>query len=137
MRNRNRRLPLIGVAAGFLLATAPGGLLAQRAEPLKPKELIVSPAEQPSPALQYRLMPISSELNPGDARPVYLRLRNELGDQGWNQIAETSASWLSTPLDKLPVGEARKFVDQWGGKSKLLRIGTRREHCDWSYELPE
>jgi len=103
----------------------------------QPKELSVSPAEQPSPALRYRLLPISSELNPGDAAPMYLRLRHELDDARWNQIEEKFHAWNSMPLEKLPIPEARKFVDKWGNTTKLLRIGTRRQFCDWSYPVAE
>src|SRR5208283_1443175 len=95
----------------------------------QPKELSVSPAEQPSPALRYRLLPISSELNPGDAAPIYLRLDQGQPDETSKQIDEKHESWSLLPLEKFPVQEARKFVDRWGNLTKLLRIGTRRKLC--------
>ena len=131
MQNHYRRLLMTAVRSSLLLVMAPAMLLAQ------PKELSLSPAEQPSPALHYRLLPISSELNPGDAAPMYLRLRHELADTAWKQIEEKNEAWNSLPLEKLPIPEARKFVDQWRGTIKLLRIGTRRQYCDWSYPLAE
>lgn len=131
MKNSKRRLLMTSVLWSLLLLNAPARLLAQ------PIELSVSPAEQPSPALRYRLLPISSELNPGDAAPMYLRLRSQLDDAEWKQIEEKADAWNSVPLEKLPIPDARQFVDLWAGKSKLLRIGTRRQYCDWSYPLAE
>ena len=52
------RLFLMSLMAVLLVAIAPAGLRA------KPRELSLSPAAAPSPALHYRLLPISSELNP-------------------------------------------------------------------------
>jgi len=151
MKNCNRRLLMTCVLGSFLLAGAPARLLAQPVKPppaatkgaapaqppAQPVELSVSPAEQPSPALHYRLMPVSSELNPGDAAPMYLRLRHELDEAAWKEIDEKHDAWSSVPLEKLPIAEARKFVDRWRGRTQLLRIGTRRHFCDWSYPLAE
>src|SRR5262245_45430192 len=41
----------------------------------RPRELTVSPATIPVPAMKYRLLPSSAALNLGDAAPIYLRLR--------------------------------------------------------------
>ena len=95
-----------------------------------------SPADQPSPALRYRLLPISSELNPGDAAPIYLRLRHELNDASWKEIQEKHDAWNMVPLEKFPIADARQFVDRWRGTTNLLRIGTRRQSCDWLPTTP-
>ena len=151
MKNRDRRLLVTTLLWSFLLPGGPARLLAQPVEPppaatkgavpaqppAQTVELAVSPAEQPSPALRYRLLPISSELNPGDAAPVYLRLRHELGDAAWQEIGEKYDALVPVPLEKMPVAEARQFVDKWGGKTALLRIGAGRKFCDWSYPLAE
>ena len=68
---------------------------------------------------------------------MYLRLRHEINDAAWKQIQEKHDAWAAVPLEKLPMPEARKFVDQWSTTTKLLRIGTRRQSCDWSYPLSE
>ena len=135
MKNRNRRLLsidlLLPAEASAADPVAPARLQAQ------PVELSVSPAEQPSPALRYRLLPISSELNPGDAAPIYLRLRHELDEEAWKQIQEKHDAWNAVPLEKLP---SRRPGSSWtSGAARLssLRIGTRRQFCDWSYPLAE
>ncbi len=131
MRNAFERIVMSQVLCNLLLLGAPGKLLAQ------PKELPISPAAQPAPALRYRLLPISSELIPGDAAPVYLRLRSQIDEARWKQMQEKADAWSSVPLEKLPMTEARQIVDEWAGRIKLLRIGTRRQYCDWSYPLTE
>jgi hypothetical protein len=149
MKNRTSRLSLTSFFAGILLLGTLQGLRAQPAEPAATKgairqealagpiELSVTPAEEPRPALRFRLLPISSELNPGNAAPIYLRLQNDLPEGSWKQISEKHDEWGEVPLEKLPVSEARKFVDQWTGSTSLLKIGTRRQFCDWSYPLAE
>ncbi len=52
-------------------------------------------------------------------------------------MQEKADAWSSVPLEKLPIAEARQLVDEWAGRIKLLRIGTRRQYCDWSYPLAE
>lgn len=131
MKNSHRQFLITSVLGSLLLLDAPARLLAQ------PIELSVSPAEQSSPALRYRLLPISSELNPGDAAPIYLRLRHEINDAAWKQIEEKHDAWNSLPLERVPISEARRFVDQWVSTTQLLRIGTRRQFCDWSYPIAE
>jgi hypothetical protein len=127
----NRLVPI------SLLVVLSTGVCAQTVEGPKPKELVASSANQPSPALRYRLLPLGSELNPGDAAPIYLRIRHELRDGSWDQLGEKTGAWLAASLEKFPVQEARKFLNDWTYRTKLLDIGARREYCDWSFTLPE
>src|SRR5262249_25323547 len=101
------------------------------------KELAVVPAAVPIPVFKYRLLPLSSELNPGDAAPIYLRNRYEVSDRDWGAIEGNAAQWLALPLDQFPTAEARKFVDGWSRRLKQIEFGTRRKTCDWNYTVPE
>src|SRR5208282_1075291 len=96
----------------------------------RPKELVVSPRAEPVPALKYRLLPSTTELNPGDAAPIYLRIHGyeDRGfDEHWRQIGEKSARWMPMPIKELPAAEVRAFVNIWSGKLKQLEFGTRRK----------
>jgi hypothetical protein len=126
----------------------PGWLAAQDArrtdagppEPPTPKELALSPAAAPVPALKYRLLPSSAELNPGDAAPIYLRLHGKEDapmQPLWQQIGEKVPKWLDLPLDQFPAAEAGGFVEVWRRRLTQLEFGTRRRTCDWNYTLPE
>jgi hypothetical protein len=129
--------------------TLPGSLAAQPAKPSsslppetpKPKELALSPAAAPVPALKYRLLPSAAELNPGDAAPIYLRIHGYEDsplEPHWRQITEKGTKWLELPLDQFPVDEVGQFVGLWSGrKLQQLEFGTRRRTCDWNYTLPE
>ncbi len=133
------------VACGLVLVFGPAlHSLAQTSssDPAKPavsayKELSLSAAAEPVPALTYRLIPAAFELNPGDAAPIYLRIRHELRDESFNEISSRETEWMSLPLRNFPTAEARKFVDSWLGRLKQIEFGTRRQYCDWSYTFPE
>jgi hypothetical protein len=101
------------------------------------KELAVVPAAPPVPLFKYRLLPLSSELNPGDAAPLYLRIRYEVYDRDWDAIGMNATKWLNIPLDQFPTAEARKFVDSWSRRLQQIEFGTRRTTCNWNYTLPE
>jgi hypothetical protein len=101
------------------------------------KELTVVPAAAPIPLFKYRLLPLSSELNPGDAAPIYLRIRYEVYDKDWEAIGANAAKWLNIPIEQFPTAEARKFVDSWSRRLQQIEFGARRKTCDWNYTLPE
>jgi hypothetical protein len=107
------------------------------AEPPKPTELILTPAPEPRPALTYRLTPIISELMPGDAAPIYLRIRHEIESDQIKELDEKSSAWGNVPLAEFPASEARALVDRWKSRLEQLELAARREYCDWSYTLPE
>ena len=101
------------------------------------KELAVVPAAAPVPLFKYRLLPLSSELNPGDAAPLYLRIRYEVYDRDWEAIGVNTAKWLDLPRDQFPTAEARKFVDSWSRRLQQIEFATRRKTCDWNYTVLE
>ena len=116
------------------------GIAAQNPKPpapIVPRVLIVDPAPAVVPALKYRLLPSSADLNPGNAAPIYLRIRYQTPDEAWNAITETHTKWRNLPLDQFPIAEARKFVDQFGKPLEQIAFGARRRTCDWNYTFPE
>ena len=134
---RPARPVLIALVALGLPVSALAQPAAKPAEPPKPKVLIVNAAAAPVPALKYRLLPSSADLNPGDAAPIYLRIGLELAAEGWRQLNEKPYPWLKLPLKDFPAAEARQFVDTWGNKLKQIEFGSHRKTCDWNYTLPE
>ena len=132
MRNRNRRLLMTG-RSGELPAPqtprkAPG---ATHRAVRQPRGAALAGPALPALADQFRAQPRRR----GADVPSGCAMSSPTN--GWKQIEEKHDAWNSVPLEKLPIAEARKFVDQWGGTTKLLRIGTRRQFCDWSYPLAE
>ena len=63
------------------------------------------------PALKYRLSPLKSDLKEGNAAPIYLRLVHEQNDASRKYWSETPRPWNLLPVDKIPLEEARKFLD--------------------------
>jgi hypothetical protein len=126
----------------FCCFTANGQQAKQADNPQPPNqtpttELQVSPAAAPLPIFRYRLHPVAGKLMPGNAAPVYLRIRHEVNQESRDQIGKNSIAWIELPLDKFPVKEAREFVNGWSKRLKQIEIGTRRETCDWGYTIPE
>lgn len=130
----------IARVASLLVAWLPISAVAQPAkapDPNNPKVLVLDPAAAPVPALRYRLLPSSADLNPGDAAPIYLRIRYQTPNALWDEIDGKSERWRALPPDRFPVAEARAFVDQFGKQLEQIAFGARRKSCDWNYTLPE
>lgn len=104
---------------------------------VKPIELVVSPAATPIPPLRYRLLPLSSKLVPGDAAPIYLRLRAGMKGDAIHDLEEKPAEFIYKPIDQFDVVEARKVVDLWKNKLEQIHFATHRRTCDWNYTIPE
>jgi hypothetical protein len=123
-------LALVALSATLVASDATG------AEP-RIKILSISPAPEPVPALGNRLLPLESELTPGDAAPIYLRLAAGVTADAWSKLESNSKAWLELPFDQFPAKEARTFLDGWRGKLAQLEFGAHRETCSWNYSLLE
>jgi hypothetical protein len=136
-RIRTTRPLLLAVLALGLPVSVLAQPAAKPAEPPGPRVLMVNPAAALMPALKYRLLPSSADLNRGDAAPIYLRIGLEMAEGGWKQLNEKTYQWLKLPLKDFPTAEARQFVDTWSGRLKQIEFGAHRKTCDWNYTLPE
>ncbi len=101
------------------------------------RSLTVSPQGPPVPALKYRLLPLSSELKEGNAVPIYLRLVHEQNDAARKYWTETPKPWNVMPVDKMPLDEARKFLQDHHYLLRQFELGARRRTAEWDYTLDE
>ncbi len=101
------------------------------------KVMGISPASEAVPALRTKLLPLESELTPGDAAPIYLRLASDLADDAQSSLAAKAKTWLDLPLEQFPAKEARAFLVGWRRELAQLEYGARRETCAWNYTLFE
>ncbi len=130
----------ITVGERMVLAQGTGSALQKVAvKPAEPKEILlnVSPQRLPTPLFRYRLLPISSALNPGNAAPIYLRLDLQTSSEEIQTSTDKAATWLDLPLADFPLEEARKVVSRWSGRLRQIEFGTRRASCEWGYTLLE
>ncbi len=127
-----------------VLAASPG--LGQDAKSSTPKppddpnpvlEMTLSPAREPVPALRYRLIPRTSDLNPGNAAPLYLRIRHEMTDPAPLKEIDARSADLDKPLAEFPKDDVRKLVDSFSARLKQIEFGANRQTCDWAFSLPE
>jgi hypothetical protein len=101
------------------------------------RSLSVSPQSAPVPALKYRLLPLNSELKEGNAVPIYLRLVHEQNDAARKYWTETPKPWNGMPVDKIPLDEARKFLEDHRRFLRQFDLGARRRTAEWNYTLDE
>ena len=131
------------VVTAALLSPAPG-----RPEPADKKAdadpsekwlidraLAVATAPAPVPALKYRLYPSAAERKDGNAVPLYLRFAHERGDARKKELREKPDEWTKLPLGKLPLADAKKFLDGYEYNFRQLDLGARRKTADWNYTL--
>jgi hypothetical protein len=101
------------------------------------RTLVVVPQAAPVPAFKYRLLPLTSDLKEGNAVPIYLRLVHSQSDASRKYWTETPVAWNKLPVDRIPVEQARKFLEEHPYMLRQLEIGARRRTVDWHYTLDE
>jgi hypothetical protein len=102
---------------------------------LEDRALTVSPSKLPVPLFRYRLLPLATDLKPGDAAPIYLRFAHERSDETKKKLVEKPQEWNKLPLDKIPIKEAKEFLAGHAYNLNQLDLGARRQECDWNYTL--
>src|SRR6516165_3476903 len=124
--------------------TVASALVAQEkpAAPEKPaspwavdRTLVVTPQPAPTPALKYRLLPLTWALKEGNAVPIYLRLVHEQDDAARKYWSETPLRWNELPVAKIPLEEARQFLGKMRYSLQQLELGARRRTAEWNYTL--
>jgi hypothetical protein len=124
----------------IVIALLSPALLAEDKPPLPwaiDRAMSVTPQSAPVPALKYRLFPLSSELKEGNAVPIYLRLVHEQNDASRKYWTETPKPWNALPVDKIPLDEARKFLQNMRHFRRQIEVGARRRTAEWNYTLEE
>ena len=86
---------------------------------------------------KYRLLPLNSELKEGNAVPIYLRLVHEQNDAARKYWTETPKPWNGMPVDKIPLDEARRFLQDHRRLLRQFDLGARRRTAEWNYTLDE
>jgi hypothetical protein len=99
------------------------------------RTLTVKATPAPVPVLKYRLYPGMMERKPGNAVPLYLRFAHERNDARKKELIEKPAEWNKLSLDKLPLAEAKAFLDSFAYNLRQLELGARRKTADWEYTL--
>ena len=89
--------------------------------------LTVTAQPEPAAALQYRLFPRFGDLKDGNAVPIYLRLNFEQNDAARRDWSETPKKWNALPIDKIPLAEAKAFLDGHKNFLRQFELGARRE----------
>ena len=100
------------------------------------RQLVVDPAAEPSPALQYRLLPGAWELKRGNAVVLYLRQVHAQGDV-WKKLLDESAVSLSLPIEEFPRLDMHVYVDKFSDLYEQLEFAAIRDRAEWEYPIGE
>jgi hypothetical protein len=99
--------------------------------------LTLTPQGEPHPALEYRLFPLAPDLKEGNAVPIYLRLNFEQNDAARRDWSLTPLKWNALPIDKIPLAEAKKFLDHYKRFLRQFELGAQRKTAEWNYTLDQ
>ncbi len=134
------------ILGGCLFALLLSGGRASAAEPAvakpetKPEtkvvRLAITPAVENRPVLKYQLLPTFVERRPGNAAVGYGKAAI---NYHWPEWETKTAGWLEADVEKFD--RLTKGVDLSTIRStatlELLKLASRREHCDWDLPLRE
>jgi hypothetical protein len=101
------------------------------------RSLTLTPQPELRPAFEYRLFPLASERKDGNAVPIYLRLNFEQNDASRRDWSETPTKWNAMPIDKIPLAEAKQFLNHWKNFFRQFELGARRKSAEWNYTLDQ
>lgn len=110
-----------------------------------PTVLTIHPADEPRPALKYAILPPRQDLEPGNAANYYHRAIHmmkdhrlamlsrprEGGQAGTVPTDDKIYDWITGPLDKIPIEEARERLGAYQSALREVELGARRTLCDW------
>lgn len=106
------------------------------AEQVRVAEVKVTGSPIPIPAMKYRLTFSETELEYGDAAPIYYRAFLLFSSvKGSRQLDRVKLDqWLSMPLNEMPIQEIEKHVEMYRSALQELSLATRYSTVRWGYE---
>ena len=101
---------------------------------VKTVEFAVQPAQEPTPALKYQLLPKMPEEKPGNAALLYFKAFPQESDGRFEKVEPKIMEWLEQRPEAMPKDEVRSTLDNFKAMLDEVTVAARREDCDW--ELP-
>jgi hypothetical protein len=143
MPHRGQFALVVGFGVAALLTSGPWAAWAddeQTQQELRAPTIRLSlhPADEPRPALRYRLLPTLIDQRPGNAAVFYnkaalmLRQLPEADDD-----TRRASEWLDLPLEQLPRDEVAKAVRRWDSVLREVGYAAVRQDCDWQMPIRE
>lgn len=138
-------LPLLALIALFATTPSRGQSAKDGGTPPPPdptqwtRELTVSPAPAPVPALRYELLPKLRDRTPGNAAVHYLRaaVLRPAGPQDpaeAQRLSDRLDRWEAGRIDQLPVGRVKEFLKGYRDRLAEAADGARCDRCDWQQD---
>jgi hypothetical protein len=99
------------------------------------RTLAVTAVAPAPPVMKYRLLPLAPDLRDGNAVPFYLRLVHEQNDAARKHWIETPKPWNELPIDRMPLAEAKDFLNGYTYRFDQFDWGARSKIADWNYTI--
>jgi hypothetical protein len=103
-------------------------------------ELEVSPADEPRPAMRYRLLPNPADLKPGNAATQYYKaFAHDSRGPFQSEAYEKLETLMDSPPQAINIDELAKTLEQLRDEVfyRSIRAATMRAICDWEEPLEE
>lgn len=106
-------------------------LLVAQVPKVETRAIVLTPADVPTPALRYPLLPEVRDLKTGNAALGYQRAHSpEWWNQGLREQAFGKIDWFAGTLETFPRAEADKVLGHRGIYQEI-DLAARRTSCDW------
>ncbi|MBY0456107.1 MAG: hypothetical protein K2V38_02085, partial [Gemmataceae bacterium] len=97
---------------------------------------LASPAAAPAVPLRYELLPRLRDRKPGNAALDYVRARAlqptwPRDPKEATALNEQLDGWESSPVEKLPVAEVKKYLAGHAQSFRVLDAAAKADRCDW------
>lgn len=112
--------------------------------PPEPVTITLHPADEPIPALRYRLAPERRDLVPGNAAIFYHRAiqivlqkrsQSTPGAPEPTNVPESQIQeWTTGPIETIDVARARDSLQAFAAALREVELGAARLTCDWEYD---
>lgn len=116
------------------LSTTPVASMSSRQDQVAEVKVTASPI--PIPAMKYRLTFSETDLEYGDAAPVYYRAFLMFSSVKVNRQLDRAKldQWLTMPLSELPIQEVEKYTEMYRSALRELSSATHYSTVRWGYE---
>lgn len=106
-------------------------LLIAQPPKVETRTIVLSPADAPTPALRYPLLPEVRDLKTGNAALGYQRAHSpEWWTQNLREALSGKVDWFAGPLETFPKAEADKVLGNRGFYQEI-DLAARKTSCEW------
>jgi len=101
------------------------------------RKLSLTPADEPVPAMVYRLLPRHLDQKTGNAALLYNSAAALCPDGESEDLSEKIGKWRDLPVDQLPRKEVEKALSSFSSSFHYIALASQRADCRWEMPLED